>query len=628
MRGMFGGGGRHYRHTGGRETQDEEVEPLRITDRRMLGWFVQKLGPQWHRVLVGTVAMLLSSGAALVWPRVLKPTIDNVIGAHHYDLLPRYILILIAAYFAQQFFGAVRMNVMHILGQRFVYDLRTECYRYLQKLSLSYFDDHPTGDVMSRLSNDVNAVEDMVVHGVDQVISSIIMVLGTITILVLTYADRLGLVLAGLWPLPLFVTAIIIFSRVIRPTYRKIREDLGDINAELEESIAGIRVVKAFGREDHELERFRQRSWAYFRANARVIWLWSSFFPFIMFLTSMGTVTVLWLGASPTPQGTSLATAGDIMMILAYLGQFYQPVGMLVRVYDIFNRALAALARIFQILDEEPEIKDAPGATDLEWKHGEVELEHVTFRYRTGEIVLSDVSVRAEPGETVAIVGRSGAGKTSLVNLIPRFYDPREGRLLIDGQDVRQVTQRSLREHIALVLQETFLFDGTIRENIAYGRLEATQEEIEEAARAAYAEEFIQELSDGYETHIGQRGVKLSGGQRQRLAIARAILADPKILILDEATSLVDTEAEQKIQAALENLTRGRTTFVIAHRLSTIRNADKIVVLEDGEIVEEDSHEALMAQGGLYAEMYQRQFRLEDIWQDGQMGMDRPDPGK
>lgn len=628
MRGMFGGRGRHYRGAHESGTDDEEVEPLRITDWRMLGWFVQKLGPQWQRVLVGTVAMLLSSGAALVWPRVLRPIIDNVIGAHQYDLLPRYILILIAAYFAQQFFGAVRMNVMHILGQRFVYDLRTECYQHLQKLSLSYFDDHPTGDIMSRLSNDANAVEDMVVHGVDQVISSLIMVIGTITILVLTYTDRLGLVLAGLWPLPLFVTAIIVFSRVIRPTYRKIREELGDINTELEESITGIRVVKAFGREDHELERFREHSWAYFRANARVIWLWSSFFPFIMFLTSMGTVTVLWLGASPTPQGTSLATAGDIGMILGYLGQFYHPVGMLVRVYDIFNRALAALARIFQILDEEPEIKDAPDAVDLEWKHGEVELEHITFRYRTGEIVLNDVFVRAEPGETVAIVGRSGAGKTSLVNLIPRFYDPLEGRLLIDGQDVRQVTQASLREHIALVLQETFLFDGTVRENIAYGRLEATQEEIEEAARAAYAEEFIQELSDGYETHIGQRGVKLSGGQRQRIAIARAVLADPKILILDEATSLVDTEAEQKIQAALENLTRGRTTFVIAHRLSTIRNADKIVVLEDGEIVEEDSHEALMARGGLYAEMYQRQFRLEDIWQDGQMGMDRPEPGK
>jgi ABC-type multidrug transport system fused ATPase/permease subunit len=297
------------------------------------------------------------------------------------------------------------------------------------------------------------------------------------------------------------------------------------------------------------------------------------------------------------------------------MGQFYGPIGGLVRVYDIFYRALAALARLFHILDEKPEIQDAPDAVALTQVRGAVDLENVSFRYKTGEMVLKDLTVHADPGETIALVGRSGAGKTSLVNLIPRFYDPSAGRVLVDGRDVRTVTQASLRRHLALVLQETFLFDGTVRENLAYGRLEASDEQIHAAAQAAYAEEFILDLPDAYDTRIGERGVKLSGGQRQRLAIARALLADPAILILDEATSLVDTEAEQKIQAALDNLRKGRTVFVIAHRLSTVRNANKILVLEGGEIVEEDTHTALMAKNGLYAEMYQRQFQL-GMWED------------
>ncbi|NLO73470.1 MAG: ABC transporter ATP-binding protein [candidate division WS1 bacterium] len=594
---------------------DAEVKPLRITDRRMIGWFYRQLGPYWPQVLIGTVATLLATGAQLVPPRTIKPIVDEVITGQDYASLPRLITILILAYLAHQLFMSVRMAVMHILGQRFVYNLRLECYQHLQRLSLSYFDDHPTGDIMSRLSNDVTAVEDMVVHGVDQVLSNLLLAVGVIAILVANFQGRLIVVAAGLWPVPLFLAGIIIFSRYVRPIYRKIRDELGDINNELQESIAGVRVVKAFGREDHELERFRKRSWEYYVANARGIRWWSTFFPVLGFLTSMGTVTILWAGARQSGSGP-LLTPGDVTMFLLYMGMFYGPVGMLIRVYDIFNRALAALARLFQILDETPEIEDAPEARELTDVRGEVLLENVSFKYKTGEEVLHDLTVHAAPGETVALVGRSGAGKTSLVNLIPRFYDPLAGRVLVDGQDVRKVTQRSLRRHIALVLQETFLFDGSVRDNIAYGRLDATDEEIVAAAKAAYAHEFIMELPDGYDTHIGERGVKLSGGQRQRIAIARAVLADPRILMLDEATSLVDTEAEQKIQAALDNLTLGRTVFVIAHRLSTVRKADKILVLEEGEIVEEDNHVNLMALGGLYAEMYQRQFQIGPMWEE------------
>jgi len=609
MRGMGRG---HHRGRSARPGGEDTTERLRISDRRMLGWFVQQLRPHWLKVLVGATAMVLGSLAGLAPPYITgRLIVDGVIRDQQYQLLPQYIGLLIGAFFAATLLGAVRMNVMHILGQRFVYDLRVKLYEHLQRLSLSYFESNETGDIMSRVSNDVNTVEDMVVHGTDEVVSNILTVVGTIIILM--YMNW-RLALTGLWPLPIFVVSLIIFARYIRPLYRKIRDDLGDINAELQENIAGISVVKAFGREEHELERFRNWSREYYQANVRAIWLWTTFFPFIGFLTSMSSVGVLWYGAGPSIAGNSVASAGDIVMFLGYLMRFYGPVGGLIRIYDMFNRALAALARIFQIFDEVPEIEDAPDAVTLEQVTGEVLLDTVSFKYKTGEVVLKDITVHAELGETVALVGRSGAGKTSVINLIPSFYDPLEGRVLVDGHDVRQVTQQSLRQHIALVLQETFLFSGTAKENIAYGRLDATEEEILAAAKAANAHQFIMELPDEYETQIGERGVKLSGGQKQRIAIARAILADPSILILDEATSLVDTEAEQEIQQALEGLMQGRTVFVIAHRLSTVRNADKIVVIEGGEIAEEADHETLMEQNGLYAEMYQRQFSLEDIW--------------
>ena len=608
--------------TGAEAENDEKVKPLGITDRRMLGWFVQYLRPHWVKVMVGTLTTVLSSAVNLAPPYITgKLIVDNVIRDRHYDLLDEYIFLLIGVYFLSHLLGAVRMNVMHVLGQRFVYELRVRLYEHLQKLSLSYFESRSTGDIMSRLSNDVNTVEDMVVHGTDQVVSNILAIVGTTTILMVVHWR---LALAGLWPLPIFVAALLIFARYIRPIYRKIREDLGDINTELQENIAGIHVVKAFAREDYELERFDKWSHEYYKANVRRIWMWTTFFPFIGFLTSMSSVGVLWYGAGPSLAGNSVASAGEIVMFLGYLMQFYGPVGMLVRVYDTFNRALAALARIFQISDEQPDVEDAPDAIELPDMEGDVLIDDVTFRYKTGEIVLKEVTVHARPGETVALVGRSGAGKTSLVNLIPRFYDPLEGCVKVDGHDVRTIKKASLRSHIALVLQETFLFNGTAKENIAYGRLDAGDEEIVEAAKAAYAHDFIIDLPDQYDTQIGERGVKLSGGQKQRIAIARAILANPRILILDEATSLVDTEAEQQIQKALENLMAGRTVLVIAHRLSTIRSADKIVVIEDGEIVEEADHEALMEQAGLYAEMYQRQFRLEDIWGLGSDHLSQP----
>ncbi len=624
---MFGHGG-HGGHRGrgghNREKTDgdqEEVKPLAINDRRMLGWFVQHLGKHWLTIAVSIVAMLIGTVAGLYMPLLLKTIFDDVITDGKIEALPRLGWLLLGVFFAQQLFGAVRMNVMHRLGQRFVLDVRLDSYRHLLRQSLDFFEARRTGDIMSRLSNDVNSVEEMVVHGTDTIITDSLTVVGTIGFM---YWLNPTLTLYALAPLPIFLVAITVFARIIRPLYERIREELGDINSRLQESLEAIRVVKAFSREPHEDERFKHDSTEYYKANVKGIWLWTSFFPAISFITSMGMLLVIWLGADMATRG--LTTGGTVVAFIAYLQRFYHPIGSLVRVHNTFNRALAALARIFQLFDEVPSVDEKPGAPAMERIAGKVELEHIGFRYSTGEVVLRDVNAVAEPGETIAIVGRSGAGKTSIVNLIPRFYDPGEGRVLIDGTDVRDVSLPSLRSQIGMVLQETFLFNASVNENIRYGRLDATDEEIVAAAKAANADEFIDELPEHYETFIGERGVKLSGGQRQRIAIARALLADPRILILDEATSLVDTEAEQLIQSALDDLRRNRTTFIIAHRLSTIRDADKILVLDDGRIVEEDRHEELMERSGLYAEMYNRQFRLQDVWpsSDGPLGVDMP----
>jgi subfamily B ATP-binding cassette protein MsbA len=511
------------------------------------------------------------------------------------------------------------MNVMHLLGQRLVYNLRNDCFTHILRLGMSYFERQRTGDIMSRVSNDVGAVEDLAVHGTDDVISNVIRVFGTIGFM---FWMSWKLALIALAPLPIFLISMLIFARLIRPIFRKIRDDLGEINVALQERISGVQVIKSFAREEPEIAFFNKSNTEYWRANAKTIWMWSTFFPFVGLITSAGTIMMIWFGAGLAASGSVLSSPGTVVAFLAYLQQFYQPVGALIQVYNTVNRALASMARIFELLDEAPDVADAEGAADLDKVEGSVELEHVSFKYATGENVLQDVSVKAAPGETVAIVGKSGAGKTTLVNLIPRFYDPEKGRVLVDGRDVREVTQVSLRENIGIVLQDTFLFNDTVKANIRYARPEATDEEVIAAAKAAYADEFISELENGYETVVGERGVKLSGGQKQRLSIARALLADPRILILDEATSSVDTETEQTIQKALAELQKGRTTFVIAHRLSTIRNADKIVVIDGGEIVEQDAHEALMAKNGVYAGMYNRQFQIEQDWQASQGDID------
>jgi len=459
--------------------------------------------------------------------------------------------------------------------------------------------------LMSRVTSDVEALENFITHGVTLTLVDVLRLLGA-SVILLVMDWRLSL--AVLIPLPLIAFGLRVFNKRARPVYRQTRDRLGDINARLQDDLAGIRVTQAFVQEDAELARFRNAGEAYARMRVRSIRLWSTFFPGLRFLSLVGSSLVLGFGAWMVINGQT--TLGTLVAFLGYSVSFYEPLHRLTEIDNLLQQAIASGERIFELLDEDSDIQDAPDAVALETVTGDVVFDNVHFRYEDGEDVLHDVTFHAAPGEVVALVGPSGAGKTSIARLLCRFYDPIDGAIMVDGHDLRAVQLDSLRKHVAVVLQDTFLFNASVRENLCYGKPDATDEEMIAATKAAYAHDFIEQLPDGYETEIGERGVKLSGGQKQRLSLARAILADPRILILDEATSSVDAEAEYLIQQALDEVMKGRTSLVIAHRLSTIRNADKIIALEEGHIREIGDHHELLARGGLYSQLYQRQVAL------------------
>lgn len=564
--------------------------------------------PYWKPLLATAFLMLAGVVLNLLPPLLQRRIVDEVIGARNLERLGGAIVALVGVYLAASLVEMAEQYIRHVLGQRFILDLRVRLYAYLQKLSLSFFERTSTGELMSRVTNDVNALEQFVTHGVTLTAVDLLRLLGATGVLM--WLDwRLGLVV--LIPLPAIAFALRRFNRRARPIFRRVRDRLGDINARLQDNLAGIRVIQAFGREEVECDRFHATSEEYYREQVRAIRTWSTFFPLLGFIALMGGVLVLGVGARMVVLGD--LTLGTLVAFLSYITSFYDPLRRLTEIDNIFQQAIAAGERVFELLDQVPEIQDAPDAIALETVRGEVVFDDVHFRYGDGDEVLHDVTFRMAPGEVVALVGPSGAGKTSIANLLCRFYDPIHGRILLDGHDLRRIQLRSLRRHIAVVLQDTFLFNTTIRENLLYGKPDATDEELIAAAKAAYAHEFIMQLPKGYDTEIGERGVKLSGGQKQRLALARAILADPRILILDEATSSVDAEAEYLIQQALHEVLKGRTALIIAHRLSTIRNADKIIALENGRIREVGDHRELLARGGLYSQLYQRQLELAQL---------------
>jgi ABC-type multidrug transport system fused ATPase/permease subunit len=580
-------------------------------------WILKRLflflTPYWKTLLMSAVFLLGRAGMELVPPLIQKAIVDEVVGARSLERLGLFVGLLVGAYAFEQLVNAGDTFVRHAMGEKFILDLRVRLYAYLQRLSLSFFERTSTGELMSRVTNDVNALESFVTHGSALSAVDLLRLVGGAAILLVLDA-RLALLV--LLPVPILAVALRYFNTRIRPVYRRVRARLGDLNAQLQDNLSGIRVIQAFVQEDRELERFAIESENYYQARVEGIRYWATFFPAMRFVASLGTVIVLGVGAMMAVNGE--LSLGTLVAFLSYITSFYQPINRLTEIDRVFQEAIAAGERIFELLDETSDIQDAPNALDLPVVQGEVVFDDVHFRYGPAEParrdrereVLHDVTFTMAPGEMVALVGPSGAGKTSIANLLSRFYDPIHGRVTVDDHDLRHVRLTSLRRQIAVVLQDTFLFNSTIRENLLYGKPDASDEELIAAAQAAYAHEFIAALPEGYDTEIGERGIKLSGGQKQRLALARAILADPRILILDEATSSVDAEAEYLIQQALESVLQGRTSLVIAHRLSTIRSADKIIALEEGRIREVGDHHELMRRGGLYSQLYQRQLEL------------------
>ena len=564
-------------------------------------------------LVLTVLSMLALVGIQLVGPWLVKLMIAAVTapdaGPQTVALIARLALITLVLYILRAGMSFIRSYAAHVAGWHVVADVRNEIYRHLQQLSLRFYEDKQTGQLMSRTVNDSDLLEQLVAHAIPDVIVNVLMLVGVSAVL---FSMSWQLALLSMIPIPFIVLAMRGFGRYVRPAFRQRQVQLGELNAALNDNISGIREIQAFTREDSEGDRIWSRIVRYRDSLLRALRLMAVFYPSIEFAASLGTVVLIYFGGRLILNHT-LGVA-DLVAYFLYLGLLYQPIQALGTVWESIQQAMAGADRIAELLEEDPDVAERPSALALaERARGALRFETVSFKYAVGDRVLQNIDLDVAPGSIVALVGPTGVGKTTLSMLIPRFYDVTEGRITLDGRDVRDLTLESLRQQISIVLQEVFLFHGSVRENVLFGRPGATEDEMIEAARVANAHDFITQLPDGYDTLIGERGVKLSGGQRQRLAIARAVLKDAPILILDEATSSVDTETELLIQQALERLMHGRTTVVIAHRLSTVRNADQIVVLQEGKIVERGTHEDLMTSGGLYQHLNRVQLELEPL---------------
>jgi len=559
-------------------------------------------------IVAATVCMLLVTAANLTGPWLIRSLVAMVedlaagAGAPDYSYITYLALSIVAVYIIRALSKFGTDYISHCAAWNMVRDIRHRMYDALQRMSMRYYSDKQTGDLMSRVINDTRTFEVLLAHAIPTVVVNGIMLVGVFVIL-----SRMNLTLAMLTliPVPLLAWMVLKFSKISRPLFRINQEKVGELNAILQDNFSGIREIKAFTQEEYESRRTGAALAVQTRAMLRALKVTNAFHPGIEFVASLGTVIVIFFGGR-LALGSYLPMQ-DLVAFLLYLNIFYQPIMALGQINEGLQQALGSAERVVEILQAQPEIREIPNPVHLRRARGEVEFRNVSFRYVDSIPVLKNISFTVRPGETLALVGATGVGKTTIASLIPRFYDPDEGEILIDGIDIRKLSLNSLRRQISLVSQDVFLFNGTVRENILYGSPGASQAEIIAAAKAANAHDFIMGLENGYDTKIGERGVKLSGGQKQRISIARAILKDAPILILDEATSAVDTQTERLIQEALNRLKENKTAIVIAHRLSTIQDADHIIVLRDGEILEQGNHRELLAQKGLYYQLCQAQ---------------------
>ncbi len=583
------------------EMENERARNRGRIARRLFGELLPYRGLMVSALLfIGISAVCQGLG-----PYLVSHAIDHDIGRHDSLGLLRTMALLLVVYATGSLSSRAQVRRVGAAGQHVLATMRVQLFEQLQALPLGFFDSRPIGDLMSRLLSDVDTLNQFFSQGLTQLLGSILGLLGVL-VAMLVLNPRLASACFVIIPIMLLTTWF--FAARARRAYRKTRETVGDVTAELQEEIGGVRQAQAFNRTERNIERFRTRNAANRDANVSATGITSAFSPAIDVLSTLSTALVIGYGGSMVLHHQM--SIGLLAAFLIYVQQFFRPVQLAASVYTLMQSALAGAERVYAILDETREPADSPTATPLPNRaQGRITFDHVTFGYDPTQPVLHDVSFEIAAGQTVAVVGRTGAGKTTIASLLPRFYDPASGTVSLDGRDLRTLTRASVRRQMAMVLQEPFLFSGTIAENIGYGKMDATRDDIENAARTVHAHGFIAALPKGFDSLLGEGGATLSQGQRQLLAFARAVLANPRVLILDEATANIDTRTETLIQTALTQLVAGRTSIVIAHRLSTIRGADLILVIDAGRIVERGTHDELLAKGGLYADLYRRQFR-------------------